>query len=38
VVTVLEEASRLATRLAFGEVPVRVPFTTAVVGCYAEAK
>jgi len=38
VVDALRSASDLATRLAFGDVPVRVPFTTAVVGCYAEAK
>jgi DNA polymerase-1 len=38
VVTALGRASDLATRLAFGDIPVRVPFTTAVVECYADAK
>ncbi|MFH8571727.1 bifunctional 3'-5' exonuclease/DNA polymerase [Streptomyces sp. NPDC017993] len=31
-------AAAAAGRIAFGETPVRFPFTTAVVGCYAEAK
>ncbi|WP_407550871.1 bifunctional 3'-5' exonuclease/DNA polymerase [Streptomyces sp. Pv4-95] len=31
-------AAATAGRIAFGETPVRFPFTTAVVGCYAEAK
>ncbi len=38
VVAALGRASDLATRLAFGDIPVRVPFTTAVVECYADAK
>ncbi|WP_333775442.1 bifunctional 3'-5' exonuclease/DNA polymerase [Streptomyces sp. IBSBF 3136] len=38
VVRAIEEASDLAARLAFGETPVRFPFTTAVVECYADAK
>ncbi|MEW9520787.1 bifunctional 3'-5' exonuclease/DNA polymerase [Streptomyces tubercidicus] len=31
-------AADTAGRIAFGETPVRFPFTTAVVECYAEAK
>ncbi|MFK0170931.1 bifunctional 3'-5' exonuclease/DNA polymerase [Streptomyces sp. NPDC090306] len=38
VVAAVREASDLAARLTFGETPVRIPFTTAVVKCYADAK
>ncbi|MFB7931293.1 bifunctional 3'-5' exonuclease/DNA polymerase [Streptomyces sp. NPDC056039] len=38
VVTAIQEAAALAGRLTFGETPVRFPFTTAVVECYADAK
>lgn len=38
VVTAIREAGELAGRLTFGETPVRFPFTTAVVECYADAK
>ncbi|MGW2521642.1 bifunctional 3'-5' exonuclease/DNA polymerase [Streptomyces sp. NPDC001617] len=38
VVRAIREASDLAGRLTFGETPVRFPFTTAVVECYADAK
>lgn len=38
VVAAIDEASALAMRLTFGETPVRIPFTTAVVKCYADAK
>ncbi|MFP3988788.1 bifunctional 3'-5' exonuclease/DNA polymerase [Streptomyces sp. E11-3] len=38
VVAAIHEASELAGRIAFGETPVRFPFTTAVVECYADAK
>ncbi|MFD9329018.1 bifunctional 3'-5' exonuclease/DNA polymerase [Streptomyces sp. NPDC060065] len=38
VVTAIRDASDLAGRLTFGETPVRFPFTTAVVECYADAK
>jgi DNA polymerase-1 len=38
VVAAIREASELAGRLTFGETPVRFPFTTAVVECYADAK
>ncbi|MHA5050343.1 bifunctional 3'-5' exonuclease/DNA polymerase [Streptomyces sp. SD15] len=38
VVAVIREAAELAGRLTFGETPVRFPFTTAVVECYADAK
>lgn len=38
VVTAIREASELAGRLTFGPTPVRFPFTTAVVECYADAK
>ncbi|MFE7664675.1 bifunctional 3'-5' exonuclease/DNA polymerase [Streptomyces celluloflavus] len=31
-------AAATAGRIAFGETPVRFPFTTAVVNCYADAK
>ncbi|MGR4852270.1 bifunctional 3'-5' exonuclease/DNA polymerase [Streptomyces violaceus] len=38
VVTAIREAAALAGRLTFGQTPVRFPFTTAVVECYADAK
>ncbi|MER6086900.1 bifunctional 3'-5' exonuclease/DNA polymerase [Streptomyces bluensis] len=38
VVSAIREASELAGRLTFGQTPVRFPFTTAVVECYADAK
>ncbi len=38
VVAAIREASELAGRLTFGQTPVRFPFTTAVVECYADAK
>ncbi|MFI1419133.1 bifunctional 3'-5' exonuclease/DNA polymerase [Streptomyces sp. NPDC020731] len=38
VVSAIRGASDLAGRLTFGETPVRFPFTTAVVDCYADAK
>ncbi|WP_432054515.1 bifunctional 3'-5' exonuclease/DNA polymerase [Streptomyces sp. bgisy022] len=38
VVTAIREAADLAGRLTFGETPVRFPFSTAVVECYADAK
>lgn len=38
VVAAIREASELAGRLTFGATPVRFPFTTAVVECYADAK
>ncbi|MFE0101395.1 bifunctional 3'-5' exonuclease/DNA polymerase [Streptomyces sp. NPDC059009] len=38
VVAAIQEAGNLAGRIAFGETPVRFPFTTAVVECYADAK
>ncbi|MEY9993217.1 DNA polymerase-1 [Streptomyces sp. V4I8] len=38
VVTAIRQAAELAGRLTFGETPVRFPFTTAVVECYADAK
>ncbi|MEV7860840.1 bifunctional 3'-5' exonuclease/DNA polymerase [Streptomyces hirsutus] len=38
VVTAIREAAELAGRLTFGPTPVRFPFTTAVVECYADAK
>ncbi|QOV36550.1 bifunctional 3'-5' exonuclease/DNA polymerase [Streptomyces ferrugineus] len=38
VVKAIREAAELAGRLTFGETPVRFPFTTAVVECYADAK
>ncbi|MFI1498323.1 bifunctional 3'-5' exonuclease/DNA polymerase [Streptomyces platensis] len=34
----ISAAADTAGRIAFGETPVRFPFTTAVVECYAEAK
>ncbi|MEV3856866.1 bifunctional 3'-5' exonuclease/DNA polymerase [Streptomyces sp. NPDC050095] len=34
----IREASLLAGRLAFGETPVRFPFSVATVECYADAK
>ncbi|MEV5436723.1 bifunctional 3'-5' exonuclease/DNA polymerase [Streptomyces sp. NPDC052682] len=38
VVAAIRDASDLAGRLTFGQTPVRFPFTTAVVECYADAK
>ena len=38
VVAAIRESSGLAGRLTFGRTPVRFPFTTAVVECYADAK
>ncbi|MET7381592.1 bifunctional 3'-5' exonuclease/DNA polymerase [Streptomyces sp. NPDC005526] len=38
VVEAIRDAAELAGRLTFGETPVRFPFTTAVVECYADAK
>ncbi|OIJ65817.1 bifunctional 3'-5' exonuclease/DNA polymerase [Streptomyces mangrovisoli] len=38
VVAAIREASEQAGQLTFGETPVRFPFTTAVVECYADAK
>ncbi|WP_340377061.1 bifunctional 3'-5' exonuclease/DNA polymerase [Streptomyces sp. SS7] len=38
VVAAIREAAGLAGRLTFGQTPVRFPFTTAVVECYADAK
>ncbi|WP_413757751.1 bifunctional 3'-5' exonuclease/DNA polymerase [Streptomyces sp. MMBL 11-3] len=38
VVAAIREAAEQAGRLTFGETPVRFPFTTAVVKCYADAK
>ncbi|MFF4398047.1 bifunctional 3'-5' exonuclease/DNA polymerase [Streptomyces sp. NPDC001480] len=38
VVDAIREAADLAGRLTFGRTPVRFPFTTAVVECYADAK
>ncbi|MEW2622707.1 bifunctional 3'-5' exonuclease/DNA polymerase [Streptomyces sp. NPDC048106] len=38
VVAAIRDAAALAGRLTFGETPVRFPFTTAVVECYADAK
>jgi DNA polymerase I - 3''-5'' exonuclease and polymerase domains len=38
VVAAIRDAAELAGRLTFGETPVRFPFTTAVVRCYADAK
>ncbi|MEV0172620.1 bifunctional 3'-5' exonuclease/DNA polymerase [Streptomyces sp. NPDC050803] len=38
VVDAIRQASELAGRLTFGQTPVRFPFTTAVVECYADAK
>lgn len=38
VATAIREAAELAGRLTFGQTPVRFPFTTAVVECYADAR
>ncbi|MFI8348941.1 bifunctional 3'-5' exonuclease/DNA polymerase [Streptomyces sp. NPDC085596] len=38
VAAAIREASALAARLTFGDTPVRFPFSTAVVECYADAK
>jgi DNA polymerase-1 len=38
VVEAIREAAELAGRLTFGQTPVRFPFTTTVVECYADAK
>ncbi|MEU0069460.1 bifunctional 3'-5' exonuclease/DNA polymerase [Streptomyces sp. NPDC006332] len=38
IVAAIREAADLAGRLTFGETPVRFPFSTAVVECYADAK
>ncbi|MFE2517407.1 bifunctional 3'-5' exonuclease/DNA polymerase [Streptomyces mirabilis] len=38
VAAAIRDAAELAGRLTFGESPVRFPFTTAVVECYADAK
>ncbi|MET9353907.1 bifunctional 3'-5' exonuclease/DNA polymerase [Streptomyces sp. NPDC006617] len=38
VVAAIRDAAELAGRLTFGATPVRFPFTTAVVECYADAK
>ncbi|MFF4790011.1 bifunctional 3'-5' exonuclease/DNA polymerase [Streptomyces sp. NPDC001276] len=38
VVEAIRQAAEVAGRLTFGETPVRFPFTTAVVECYADAK
>ncbi|MFH0521066.1 bifunctional 3'-5' exonuclease/DNA polymerase [Streptomyces sp. M41] len=38
IVTAIREAAELAGQLTFGRTPVRFPFTTAVVECYADAK
>ncbi|MER5916798.1 bifunctional 3'-5' exonuclease/DNA polymerase [Streptomyces sp. NPDC001982] len=38
IVAAIREAADLAGRLTFGQTPVRFPFTTAVVECYADAK
>ncbi|ALO95232.1 bifunctional 3'-5' exonuclease/DNA polymerase [Streptomyces olivaceoviridis] len=38
VVRAIRESAALAGRLTFGDTPVRFPFTTAVVRCYADAK
>ncbi|GHI05961.1 DNA polymerase I [Streptomyces cellostaticus] len=38
VVRAIRDAGDLAGRLTFGDTPVRFPFTTAVVECYADAK
>ncbi len=34
----IREAAQTANLIAFGETPVRFPFSTAVVSCYADAK
>ncbi|MEW2165508.1 bifunctional 3'-5' exonuclease/DNA polymerase [Streptomyces sp. NPDC007084] len=38
VVAAIRDAAELAGQLTFGRTPVRFPFTTAVVSCYADAK
>ncbi|MGW1977217.1 bifunctional 3'-5' exonuclease/DNA polymerase [Streptomyces sp. NPDC001889] len=38
VVTAIRAAGRTAGEVTFGRTPVRFPFTTAVVECYADAK
>ncbi len=38
VVEAIRAAGDRAGRIAFGDTPVRFPFTTAVVECYADAK
>ena len=38
VVAAVAEAAAEAGRAVFGATPVRFPMTTAVVGCYADAK
>jgi DNA polymerase-1 len=38
VAAAVRESSAEAARLTFGDTPVRFPFTTAVVECYADAK
>ncbi|CAL9297653.1 bifunctional 3'-5' exonuclease/DNA polymerase [Streptomyces sp. SudanB66_2053] len=38
VTAAIRKAAEQAGRIAFGETPVRFPFTTAVVECYADAK
>jgi DNA polymerase-1 len=38
VAAAIRESSAEAARLTFGDTPVRFPFTTAVVECYADAK
>lgn len=38
VVKAIDDAADQAGRIAFGETPVRFPFSTAVVECYADAK
>ncbi|MEW1600825.1 bifunctional 3'-5' exonuclease/DNA polymerase [Streptomyces sp. NPDC093808] len=38
VTAAVRRAAERAGRIAFGETPVRFPFTTAVVECYADAK
>ncbi|MGO8956237.1 MAG: bifunctional 3'-5' exonuclease/DNA polymerase [Streptosporangiaceae bacterium] len=38
VVTAIEAAAATATQLIFGQTAVSFPMTTAVVGCYADAK
>ncbi|MFI9586564.1 bifunctional 3'-5' exonuclease/DNA polymerase [Streptomyces sp. NPDC052236] len=38
VAAAIRAAGELAGRIAFGDTPVRFPFTTAVVECYADAK
>lgn len=38
VAAAIRDAARLAGHLTFGDTPVRFPFTTAVVRCYADAK